>query len=137
MSPEGEEMWLFDVDLVDSGALPMPATMSAEQIIEYKLKPATLDDFDALDVAPPAGFEPSPHFIPGTDEEAPEEKTAGVSLPQAHLACLALRQQLGYRLQNAAVQRTAGSGFFVEAEVRGSYVDLPVVVSGTPVRYRR
>ncbi len=135
MSPEGEEMWLFDVDLVASGTLPMPATMTAEQLSEYKPKPATVEDFDALDIAPPAGFSPSPHSIPEPEDNPAEQKVAGVSLPQAQLACLALKKRLGYRVRNATTERLPAGGFCIVADVCGQGED-PIEIVGTTVRYR-
>ena len=136
LDPDGEEEWLFDVDLVASAMVPMPATMSAEQLSEYKPKPATLNDFEELDIVPPAGFEPSPHVVPNTDnvQEPEKEKSAGVSLPQAQIARLALLQKFPHSIATAAVVQVPG-GFCVRASVKEPDVRLPRLIVGTQIRY--
>ncbi|KKM78715.1 hypothetical protein LCGC14_1357150, partial [marine sediment metagenome] len=51
---DGVQVWLFEVDLVAADALPQPVTLSAEQLKGYSPKPASLDDFEKLDIIPPA-----------------------------------------------------------------------------------
>jgi hypothetical protein len=135
------ELWLFDVDLVDGTALPQPATMDAKQLKGFKPKPASLDDFEELDIAPPAGFEPAPHAIPNADdgmedwEKEKKKLTEGVALPKAQIAVMALRQAVGPRLLNHRFESAVSGGFYIRASVIGSQDDLPEEIAGTVVRY--
>ena len=137
---DDEELWLFDVDLVDGTALPEPATMDAKQLKSFSPKPASLADFEKLDIAPPAYFEPAPHAIPSVDNEMEEwekekEKTAGVALPKAQIAVMALRQAVGPRLIKHRLEPAVSGGFYIRAHVVGSQDNLPGEVAGTAVRY--
>ena len=138
---DGEELWLFDVDLVDGTALPQPATMNAKQLKSYKPKPASLDDFEKLDIAPPAGFEPAPHAIPNADddledwEKSKKKLTEGVTLPKAQIAVMALRQAVGPRLLDHRFEPVASGGVYIRASVVGNQENLPEEIAGTAVRY--
>jgi len=133
---DDEERWLFDVDLVDGTALPQPATMDAKQLKSFSPKPASADDFEKLDIALPAGFEPAPHAIPSVDDDLDEwEKTTGVALPKAQIAAMTLRQAVGPRLIKHRLEPVASGGFYIRAHVVGSQDDLPTEVAGTSVRY--
>lgn len=133
---DGVVLWLFDVDFVGTDALPQQATVDADQLKSYKPKPATLDDFEELDIAPPYYFEENPHTIPSVEDDI-EEKTAGVSLPKAQVAAMALQREVGRRYVNAEVVPAVTGGFAVEAKVFGNPPRLPKRVEGVRVRYRR
>lgn len=142
VDPDGIMLWLFDVDLVDATRMPQQATMDAEQLKHYSPKPATLDDFEDLDIAPPAGFEQEdPHVIPSVDDDVDDlenaPKVAGVPLPQAQMAAQQLQRDLGLQYCRAEVVR-ANQGFLVQARLFGRPpVLLPSEIGGAPVRYRR
>lgn len=143
VDPDGIMLWLFDVDLVGPSALPQQATMSAEQLAKYKPKPASLDDFEKLDIAPPAYFEPTPHAIPSVDDDmedwsdAKEEQLKeAASIPKAQLAAQALRKQLGVNLISSEIAKHQ-DGYIVKANVRRGMSDLPTTSAGVSVRYIR
>jgi hypothetical protein len=66
-TPEGKQ-WVFEVDLVGPGAMPMQMTINEDIAKEYKPKPASLEDFEDLDIVPPSGFMGDPHAIPGEEK---------------------------------------------------------------------
>jgi hypothetical protein len=142
VDPDGIVLWLFDVDLINSGAMPQQATVDADQLKSYSPKPATLQDFEDLDIAPPAGFETEdPHVIPSVEDDVDDlenaPKTAGVSFPQAQMAAQQLQRQLGLQYCRAEAAPSS-QGFVVRARVFGRPpVQLPTVVGGTPVEYER
>lgn len=134
---DGIMVWLFEVDMVSADAMPQPATLSAEQLKSYSPKPASLEDFEKLDIVPPAGFEPTPHAIPSVEDDVEEmqEKIAGVPLPQAQMAAMMLQKQLGRQATTEIVQ-VPGQGFHVRANLHEHIVGAPKEIAGTPVRYR-
>jgi len=140
--PDGIQVWLFDVDFVAADALPKPATLSVEQLKSYNPKPASLDDFDRLDIIPPDGFEPTPHAIPSVDDDQEEfadktEDISGVSLPQAQAAVQQLQQMPGLRSAEVdIVQIAPGAGFYLRAKPLRRFASLPTKVAGTAVLYR-
>lgn len=70
-SERGDEgkIWLYECDLVGPGAMPMPMTFNSETLKKYKPKPASLEDFEELDIIPPYGFDGVPHVIPEPEEK--------------------------------------------------------------------
>ena len=133
----GEELvWLFDVELVDSRRMPMPTTMTAEQLKECDPKPASLKDFEELDITPPAEFVPAPHVIP---DAKPEKKEAavvkGTKLDQALLAQQLLLLHHGTRVSDVRLAKV-DLGYGVEARAQDGLFGLPTGINGTPITYR-
>lgn len=138
--PGGVQAWLFDIDFVAADALPQPATLSADQLNTYKPKPASLVDFEDLDIIPPSGFEPTPHAIPSVDDTEEEyaskqEELTGVPLPQAQAAVMLLKKTAGFPANDACLARAAGGGFYISAAVEKHRL-LPDEIAGTKIRYR-
>lgn len=141
IQPDGIQLWLFEVDFVAADALPQPATLSAEQLKSYSPKPASIDDFENLDIIPPDGFTPTPHAIPSVDDEQDEyedkqEEISGVPLPQAQAAVMLLQKQPGLRsAKTKIVQVASGKGFYVRCRPRRRVALMPTEIAGTLVRY--
>ncbi len=139
VQPDGILLWLFTVDLVAADSMPQPATLSAEQLKRYSPKPASLDDFEKLDIIPPAGFEPTPHVIPSVEDDVEdmgsEIKEAGVSLPTAQMAAMLLQSRLG-RTGTTEIAQLAQGGFYVQASMYQKVLNAPDEIGGTQVIYR-
>lgn len=138
LTDTGEELWLFDVDFVSADRLPMQVTIDAEQLKEYNPKPASLADFEDLDIAPPTGFDPDPHAIPSVEDDQPKEASVrtGVALPKAHLSSLILADIMGARLRESHIETAQDGGFYIKARLlRGT--QGPEEIEGTPVKYYR
>ena len=139
VQPDGILLWLFNVDMVAADAMPQPATLSAEQLKKYSPEPASLDDFEKLDIIPPAGFEPTPHVIPSVEQDiedmGDEIKEAGVSLPTAQMAAMLLQSRLG-RAGVTEIAQTAQGGFYVQARLHRKVLNAPAEIGGARVHYK-
>jgi len=116
----------------------MQATIDAEKLKSFSPKPASLEDFEVLDIAPPADFDPNPHVIPSVEDEmetAGQEKTAGVPMLKAHIAFTALTKLLGGRLLRNTLAQADDGGYYIEAQVKEGTFRAPDKIAGTPVRY--
>ncbi len=139
--------YIFDVDLFNAGNLADPATMSAETLQGYGLKPAAIKDFEDLDIVPPVSFVPDPHAIPEAQtgmeagaEEAQEkdEELIGVSLATAHVASIRAKEQLGIFCARAEPDRLAPGRYGIQVQLRSASYrqEFPATIEGVPVRYR-
>jgi hypothetical protein len=140
IDPYGQQLWLFDVDFVAPDQLPMQATIDAVKLKGLNPKPASVEDFEVLDLIPPADLDPDPHVIPSVDDEVEKvnaDKTAGVSMLKAHLSSTALAQTLGDRLIRHEIAPASDGGYFIEAVVKEGTFRAPDEIAGTPVRYLR
>lgn len=140
LTDDGQELWLFDVDFVAADRLPMQATLSAEQLKEYNPKPASVEDFEDLDIAPPAGLDPNPHAIPSVDDDDEKEKTAkvrkGVALPKAQLSSLILSDVMKHKLRESHIESAEKGGFYIKARLKSGSTG-PSEIEGTPIKYFR
>jgi len=133
---DNENQPLFDAELVNSDRMPIPVTLDLETLKSYKPKPASLDDFEDLDITPPAEFEPAPHEIPEPEEKKAATVVKGAKLDKALIAQQTVGNHIGTERVASAQLKKLPSGYGVEVEIVGPKTKLPKQVAGVPLFFR-